>query len=107
MVYYGHAAVCLVLFLLWVYFYNDHPRVNKFVSDVELEKINRGKSDAHINMDKFLPYTVGNQSQISNKYIQKIRNNLQYKNRQYKTVAGFNFEINKDIPKLSNVRENI
>uniref|UniRef100_A0A915DAD6 Major facilitator superfamily (MFS) profile domain-containing protein n=1 Tax=Ditylenchus dipsaci TaxID=166011 RepID=A0A915DAD6_9BILA len=56
MVYYGHAVVCVVLFMFWLYFYNDHPRVNRFVSDVELEKINRNKTHAHINMDKFIPY---------------------------------------------------
>ncbi|KAI1717195.1 major facilitator superfamily domain-containing protein [Ditylenchus destructor] len=56
MVYYGHSVVCVILFSLWIYFYNDHPRVNQFVSDIELEKINRNKSEAHINMDRFIPY---------------------------------------------------
>lgn len=62
LVYYGHAVVCLVLFLLWIYFYNDHPRDTPFVSEVELEKINRGKSLAHINMDTFVPYKVSPRS---------------------------------------------
>uniref|UniRef100_A0A183BUK4 MFS domain-containing protein n=1 Tax=Globodera pallida TaxID=36090 RepID=A0A183BUK4_GLOPA len=56
MVYYVHAFACTLLFLLWLCFYNDHPRTNRFVSDSELEKIHRDKSRAHIEMDKFVPY---------------------------------------------------
>jgi hypothetical protein len=58
MVYYVHAVACLCLFLLWLLFYNDHPARNHFVVDQELEKIHRGKSRAHINMDRHVPYRV-------------------------------------------------
>ena len=58
MVYYVHAAVCVCLFLLWLIFYNDHPGRNRFVTEQELEKIHRGKSQAHIRMDSHVPYKV-------------------------------------------------
>jgi hypothetical protein len=56
MVYYSHSAVCAILFVVWMIFYKDHPRLVKFVSVEELEEINRDKSDAHIKMDTFVPY---------------------------------------------------
>ncbi|KAI6175986.1 Major facilitator superfamily transporter [Aphelenchoides bicaudatus] len=55
-VYYGHALVSLILFSLWIYFYTDHPSTSQFVSDVELEKINRNKSESHISMERFVPW---------------------------------------------------
>jgi hypothetical protein len=56
MVYYVHAAVSTLLFVLWAIFYSDHPRESVFVSDVELETINRGKTKAHITGDGDVPY---------------------------------------------------
>uniref|UniRef100_A0A914PX40 Major facilitator superfamily (MFS) profile domain-containing protein n=1 Tax=Panagrolaimus davidi TaxID=227884 RepID=A0A914PX40_9BILA len=55
-VYYVHAAASFVLFLLWLYFYTDHPGRHRNVSLVEREKIHRDKSEAHINGDKYVPY---------------------------------------------------
>uniref|UniRef100_A0A915DUC3 Major facilitator superfamily (MFS) profile domain-containing protein n=1 Tax=Ditylenchus dipsaci TaxID=166011 RepID=A0A915DUC3_9BILA len=55
-VFYINATVCAILFCLWIVFYSDHPRACRFVSSAELEKINRGKSQSHINMDTFVPY---------------------------------------------------
>lgn len=74
MVYYSHAAVGFLLMLLWFTFYNDHPSTVctttlknvvytvfiqvPYVSEVELEKIYRNKTKAHIEMDRFIPYKV-------------------------------------------------
>uniref|UniRef100_A0A914DBR9 Major facilitator superfamily (MFS) profile domain-containing protein n=1 Tax=Acrobeloides nanus TaxID=290746 RepID=A0A914DBR9_9BILA len=55
-VYYVHGVGCLILFTLWIIFYNDFPERNKRVSAIELEKIHRNKSQAHIQMDSFVPY---------------------------------------------------
>ncbi|KAI6216667.1 hypothetical protein M3Y99_01806500 [Aphelenchoides fujianensis] len=55
-VFYGHSVVCVLLFGLWALLYDDHPQRTPFVSNVELEKINRGKSKSHVQMDKFVPY---------------------------------------------------
>uniref|UniRef100_A0A914P0A9 Major facilitator superfamily (MFS) profile domain-containing protein n=1 Tax=Panagrolaimus davidi TaxID=227884 RepID=A0A914P0A9_9BILA len=55
-VYYTHGAASVILFGLWVFFYTDHPATHKSVSSTELEKIHRNKTEAHINMDSFIPY---------------------------------------------------
>jgi len=55
-VYYTHGGVCFFLFVLWIIFYTDHPAHHRSVSHVELEKIHRNKSEAHIKMDSFIPY---------------------------------------------------
>ena len=56
MVYYSHGCMCLILFALWLIFYTDHPSTHKRVSEVELEKIHRSKTEAHISMDSYVPY---------------------------------------------------
>lgn len=53
-----HALTCSLLFCAWLFFYNDFPERNRFVSAVELEKIHRDKTKAHIEMDSFVPYKV-------------------------------------------------
>uniref|UniRef100_A0A7E4VI38 MFS domain-containing protein n=1 Tax=Panagrellus redivivus TaxID=6233 RepID=A0A7E4VI38_PANRE len=55
-VYYVHGIVSLIAFSLWILCYQDQPEFHKSVSAVELEKIHRGKSEAHKNMDSFIPY---------------------------------------------------
>uniref|UniRef100_A0AC34RG27 Major facilitator superfamily (MFS) profile domain-containing protein n=1 Tax=Panagrolaimus sp. JU765 TaxID=591449 RepID=A0AC34RG27_9BILA len=54
--YYFHGIIGIVLFILWVIFYTDQPATHKAVSTIELEKIHRNKTQAHINMDSFVPY---------------------------------------------------
>ena len=54
--YYSHGIVSVILFCSWVYFYTDHPATHRNVSEVELEKIHRNKTAAHIKMDSFIPY---------------------------------------------------
>uniref|UniRef100_A0A915DBV7 Glucuronosyltransferase n=1 Tax=Ditylenchus dipsaci TaxID=166011 RepID=A0A915DBV7_9BILA len=56
MVYYSFSAVGVLIAFLWLYFYNDQPCTNPFVSSLELERINRGKDIAHVNTSKFVPY---------------------------------------------------
>ena len=58
MAFYAHAIVAFILFVLWAYFYTDRPKDNNFVSEIELERINRNKSQAHINLDGSIPYRV-------------------------------------------------
>jgi hypothetical protein len=58
MVFYSHASVGLVLIGLWVLFYHDHPSSVKHVTTIELEKIHRNKTKAHIEMDSYIPYKV-------------------------------------------------
>jgi ACS family sodium-dependent inorganic phosphate cotransporter-like MFS transporter 5 len=55
-VYYIHGAVGCILFSLWLIFYTDHPDTHRNVSSVELEKIHRNKTAAHIKMDSYIPY---------------------------------------------------
>uniref|UniRef100_A0AC34FUJ5 Major facilitator superfamily (MFS) profile domain-containing protein n=1 Tax=Panagrolaimus sp. ES5 TaxID=591445 RepID=A0AC34FUJ5_9BILA len=55
-VYYVHAAASFILFIMWLYFYTDHPGKHRNVSMIEREKIHRNKSEAHINGDKYVPY---------------------------------------------------
>uniref|UniRef100_A0A914Z3W5 Major facilitator superfamily (MFS) profile domain-containing protein n=1 Tax=Panagrolaimus superbus TaxID=310955 RepID=A0A914Z3W5_9BILA len=55
-VYYVHAGASFILFIMWLYFYTDHPGKHRNVSMIEREKIHRNKSEAHINGDKYVPY---------------------------------------------------
>jgi len=55
-VYYIHGTIGLTLFVLWYILYTDHPDTHKNVSEVELEKIHRNKTAAHIKMDSYIPY---------------------------------------------------
>ncbi|CAB3399251.1 unnamed protein product [Caenorhabditis bovis] len=43
--YYVHAIVSGVLFILWFAFYRNNPTKHPLMTDVELEKIHRGKGD--------------------------------------------------------------
>uniref|UniRef100_A0A7I4XTQ8 MFS domain-containing protein n=1 Tax=Haemonchus contortus TaxID=6289 RepID=A0A7I4XTQ8_HAECO len=52
-VYYLHAIITCILFLLFFYFYREHPDMHAFVSTKELNRINRGKENA--NKRKPLP----------------------------------------------------
>ncbi|CAD6191590.1 unnamed protein product [Caenorhabditis auriculariae] len=54
--YYIHASISLVAFVLWITFYHDDPQVHKSVSDKELAKIQKDKTQAHIERDSFVPY---------------------------------------------------
>lgn len=56
MVFYGHTITGLITFFLWFLCYDDKPHETSRVSIVELEKIQRNKSDAQINGDKYVPY---------------------------------------------------
>uniref|UniRef100_A0AC34FPS5 Major facilitator superfamily (MFS) profile domain-containing protein n=1 Tax=Panagrolaimus sp. ES5 TaxID=591445 RepID=A0AC34FPS5_9BILA len=55
-VFYSHGTVSVLLFILWFIIYTDNPATHRAVSNVELEKIHRNKSAAHINMEPFTPY---------------------------------------------------
>uniref|UniRef100_A0A914E8L6 Major facilitator superfamily (MFS) profile domain-containing protein n=1 Tax=Acrobeloides nanus TaxID=290746 RepID=A0A914E8L6_9BILA len=53
-VYYFHAIASGCLFFSWFFFYLDRPE--QIVSTKEIEKIHKDKTQAHIDMDKFIPY---------------------------------------------------
>lgn len=55
-VFYIHAAVGPLLFIAWYALYTDFPNRHRCVSGVELEKIERGKSAAHLELHGFIPY---------------------------------------------------
>ncbi|VDL63903.1 unnamed protein product [Nippostrongylus brasiliensis] len=44
------------MFILWLVFYQDDPQLHPSVSEKELEKIQRNKTQAHIERDSFVPY---------------------------------------------------
>ncbi|KAK5972023.1 Membrane transporter [Trichostrongylus colubriformis] len=54
--FYVHAAFGVLMFCLWIMFYQDDPHLHPDVTDVELEKIQRDKTQAHIDRDSFVPY---------------------------------------------------
>ncbi|VDL80575.1 unnamed protein product [Nippostrongylus brasiliensis] len=54
--YYFHAGFGLLMFILWLVFYQDDPQLHPSVSEKELEKIQRNKTRAHIERDSFVPY---------------------------------------------------
>ncbi|WKX88291.1 hypothetical protein Q1695_008157 [Nippostrongylus brasiliensis] len=45
-VYYLHAVITCILFVLFLYFYREYPDMHSFVSVKELDRIKRGKGDA-------------------------------------------------------------
>uniref|UniRef100_A0A1I7ZVZ8 MFS domain-containing protein n=1 Tax=Steinernema glaseri TaxID=37863 RepID=A0A1I7ZVZ8_9BILA len=55
-VYYAHATFGVLIFSLWLIYYQDDPRTHRSVSSFELEKIERNKSEAHKNHDPYVPY---------------------------------------------------
>ncbi|KAK0397482.1 hypothetical protein QR680_002141 [Steinernema hermaphroditum] len=55
-VYYAHASFGVFIFTLWIICYKDDPRKHRAVSAIELEKIERNKSEAHKNHDPYVPY---------------------------------------------------
>uniref|UniRef100_A0A1I7RH42 MFS domain-containing protein n=2 Tax=Bursaphelenchus xylophilus TaxID=6326 RepID=A0A1I7RH42_BURXY len=55
-IYYFNAVVSIILFGAWLHFYDDFPEKSNYVSKVELEKIHRNKTKAHIEMDSYVPY---------------------------------------------------
>lgn len=57
-VHYLHAIISIILFTTWIFFYTDNPKLNYFVVLNELKIIYYNKSNAHINHESFVPYTV-------------------------------------------------
>ncbi|CAD5218565.1 unnamed protein product [Bursaphelenchus okinawaensis] len=56
MVFYGHCVVSLIIFSFWFMYYTDKPHETHRVTDVELEKIQRDKTEAQIHGEKNTPY---------------------------------------------------
>ncbi|PAV91470.1 hypothetical protein WR25_18143 isoform B [Diploscapter pachys] len=54
--YYAFGTFTLLSFLAWIYFYTDDPQFHKSVSQKELGKIQKNKTEAHIKRDSFIPY---------------------------------------------------
>ncbi|CAL2044228.1 unnamed protein product [Caenorhabditis brenneri] len=54
--YYLHALAGLVLFVFWFMVYIEHPQETKRVSDTELKKIQKNKSEAHLSKKCDVPY---------------------------------------------------
>lgn len=54
--YYLHSIAGIVLFALWFIVYIDHPQETKRVSDQELQKIQKNKSEAHLSKKCDVPY---------------------------------------------------
>ncbi|KAK6045704.1 hypothetical protein COOONC_16792 [Cooperia oncophora] len=54
--FYIHAGFGFLVFCLWIVFYQDDPQLHPSVSEKELEKIQRDKTQAHIERDSFVPY---------------------------------------------------
>ncbi|KAH7702671.1 major facilitator superfamily transporter [Aphelenchoides avenae] len=63
--YYAFTTLAVPVFVLWFFVYDDHPKRIPAVSDLELEKINRGKTEQHINRVSTVPY----KAILSNKVI--------------------------------------
>ncbi|VDL68001.1 unnamed protein product [Nippostrongylus brasiliensis] len=56
--FYFHAAAGVVLFTLWAILYRDDPQLHPSVSEKELKKIQKDKTQAHIERTGFVPYKV-------------------------------------------------
>lgn len=56
MVYFAHALAGFIIFVLWLIFFDDHPHKSSAVSTIELEKIQRDKTEALLNGDNDIPY---------------------------------------------------
>ncbi|KAI6219970.1 Transporter, major facilitator family protein [Aphelenchoides besseyi] len=55
MVYYAHAAVCIMIFAIWIVIYDDTPTNSSKVSPKELSKIQMNKTHTEIHGDKRSP----------------------------------------------------
>ncbi|KAI6241828.1 Major Facilitator Superfamily protein [Aphelenchoides fujianensis] len=55
-VFYLHAAAGIVVFGLWLIFYNDSPDLHRCVSHSEMEMIDYNKADAHMEIRGNVPY---------------------------------------------------
>ncbi|KAI6183020.1 MFS domain-containing protein [Aphelenchoides bicaudatus] len=56
LVYFSHALIGFIIFGLWLIFFDDHPHKSSAVSKIELEKIQRDKTEALLNGDNDIPY---------------------------------------------------
>ncbi|KAI6212311.1 MFS domain-containing protein [Aphelenchoides besseyi] len=54
--FFAHAAATVFLLVWWVILFDDEPALSRKVSAIELEKIQRNKSAAHINGKQRTPY---------------------------------------------------
>ncbi|EYB98160.1 hypothetical protein Y032_0133g1744 [Ancylostoma ceylanicum] len=54
--YYIHATFGMFVFILWLICYRDDPQLHPSVSEKELAKIQKDKTQAHIERDSFVPY---------------------------------------------------
>ncbi|GMR47862.1 hypothetical protein PMAYCL1PPCAC_18057 [Pristionchus mayeri] len=54
--YYTFAAFTILIFALWLALYKDDPQKHRAVSSRELVRIQEGKTQAHIERDRFVPY---------------------------------------------------
>uniref|UniRef100_A0A8R1HXK6 MFS domain-containing protein n=1 Tax=Caenorhabditis japonica TaxID=281687 RepID=A0A8R1HXK6_CAEJA len=59
--YYFHAVAGVALFVLWAVVYVDDPQATERVSSRELDKIQRNKSEAHLDKNSKVPYVVKKQ----------------------------------------------
>ncbi|CAI2351814.1 unnamed protein product [Caenorhabditis sp. 36 PRJEB53466] len=56
--FYLHAIACLIVFTAWVLVYKDDPSVHRSVSEKELGRIQKNKSEAHLKDGMAVPYTA-------------------------------------------------
>ncbi|KHN84182.1 Sodium-dependent phosphate transport protein 1 [Toxocara canis] len=57
-VFYVHSFIGFIIMLAWLICYEDDPKQHPQVSLIELEKIDRDKTEAHKNHDRFVPYSI-------------------------------------------------
>ncbi|CAJ0566278.1 unnamed protein product, partial [Mesorhabditis spiculigera] len=54
--FYSHAFVCAIFFIAWIFYYTDNPATHKAVDTEELKKIQKDKTQAHLDGDSYVPY---------------------------------------------------
>ncbi|CAI5450945.1 unnamed protein product [Caenorhabditis angaria] len=54
--FYLHAFVGVIFFIIWAFVYSDTPTNHRFVNQKECELIQKGKSDAHFETKRTIPY---------------------------------------------------
>ncbi|GMT23963.1 hypothetical protein PFISCL1PPCAC_15260 [Pristionchus fissidentatus] len=54
--YYTFSAFTLIIFSIWLALYHDDPQKHRAVSSRELDRIQEGKTQAHIDRNRFVPY---------------------------------------------------